>query len=107
MNRDTSNSIRDEMVREVFFWVASALSRTALESKVTESLSWAAPCVQGEHEHAGSPGEGCSRSHAAHQVRFCRDRVFPTGDLGCRGARRVRIQLHCISGPLLLILRVC
>jgi hypothetical protein len=37
------------------------------------------------------------------QVRFCRYRVSPAGsDLKYRGARRVRVQVHCV--PLLLIL---
>jgi hypothetical protein len=39
------------------------------------------------------------------QVRFCRYRFSPTGELGYRGARRVRTQVHCMSGPFLLIIR--
>jgi hypothetical protein len=37
------------------------------------------------------------------QVRFCRHQFSPTGELGYRGARRVRTQVHCISVPLLLL----
>jgi hypothetical protein len=39
------------------------------------------------------------------QVRFRRSRFTATGDFGYRGRGRVRIQAHCISLPLLLILR--
>ena len=43
---------------------------------------------------------------ARHQVRFCRDRFSPTGELGYSGIRGAegRTQVHYISYPLLLIL---
>jgi hypothetical protein len=38
-------------------------------------------------------------------VRFCRDRFSATGDsrdTGVSGARRARIQVHCISVPFIV-----
>ena len=40
------------------------------------------------------------------QVRFCRYRVSPAGELKYRGARRVRAQVHCIKRTLLLFIRL-
>jgi hypothetical protein len=47
-----------------------------------------------------------SHKYVWRQVRSRRCRFSPTGELGYRGirARRIRIQVHCISIPLLLIL---
>ena len=50
----------------------------------------------------GVPGAAANRHGGAGgrvQVRCCRYRFPPTGELKCRGARRVRTQVHCIAYP--------